>query len=203
MKKVEQDYKTYTLGEMQRRRPRFMLIDPPWMYKATSGVSEMSVNRSTPFAYWGKDNRAELLAIITALPDSVDALFIWTTNPMLEAAMRAVFELKHFRFRSLLTWEKLTANGNQAKVAAHYFMNCTEFLLFVVRKKPSTKIPTLALSTHYASQRRGRTQKPKELERQIVEKIGGKWDYLFSGPDVSLFEGLDINCVDIAHDDVS
>lgn len=175
---------------------RFVFVDPPWNYGMQGSKLQDATAGATAYEYWGTDNSSEVASVLRSLPSSVDGVFIWTTNPMLEATLRAVFDSSVFRFRSLLTWEKTTVNDKQASVMAHYFLNCTEFLVFVVRKKLNDKINRVGIPTHFSAVRGNRTVKPHDIEVQIVNKLGGKWAYLFSGMDVEAFNGMDIDLVD-------
>lgn len=178
---------------------RFVFIDPPWNYGMQGSKLQDATANATKYEYWGADNSSEVGAVLRSLPPSVDGVFIWTTNPMLESTLRAVFSDGTFKFRSLLTWEKTTVNDKQASVMAHYFLNCTEFLVFVVRKKLNEKINRIGIPTHFSAVRGNRTVKPHDVEVQIAEKLGGSWAYLFSGPDTGAFDGVDIDLVDTCH----
>ena len=194
MRKLKIDYVSYLKSNPDFR---FCIIDPPWCYNQKNSKLQTNTANATNYEYWGKNNRKEVLGILDLMPPSVDALFIWTTNPMLEATMLGIHESKNFRFRSLLTWEKKTVHGKQAKVMAHYFLNCTEFLVFVIRKKPNKPINRLKMPTHFSYTKGERTTKPKELETQLINKLGDKWAYIFSGPFTDEFGGCDIDLVDV------
>jgi N6-adenosine-specific RNA methylase IME4 len=196
MIKLEMCFREYLANPEVSRGTNYMFIDPPWHYGMENSKLQINTANATKYAYWTKNNEQEVLNLLNSLPNSVDAIFIWTTNPMLEPTMRALFNSKNFHFRSLLTWEKTTVNGKQAKVMAHYFQNCTEFMVFAVRNKLNSPINRLMMPTHFSEMRGARTVKPKVIEKEIIEKMGGKWAYLFSGPFIQEFEGLDITCID-------
>ena len=112
--------------------------------------------------------------------------------------------LKHnhndYVYRTCITWVKTTrVSGGYFYGLGSYFRGCTEHLLLFSHK--DAKPLRLSLRNLIIATSSKRTEKPKQEEIRILnacrKKNYTKFSYIFSGPNVNVFEDLDIDVVDI------
>jgi N6-adenosine-specific RNA methylase IME4 len=207
IRRVGQDYLQYL--DANAHRLDYVMIDPPWDYGAQADAYTFNPDKIdvTEFAKWGKDNETELARVLMRLDrEKTRAVAVWTTIPMIKHVFAAAVSNGHpFRYRSLLTWEKLHPNGTPAHVVAYYFMNTTEHLviLFNEGRVGDLTIPRTNIKTcrhHRRFTENHTTRKPKELESDLMNQWSGQWAYLFSGPHVNelqLMNGTKLDAVDL------
>lgn len=176
----------------------YVMIDPPWNYGMAKSKLQINCENVTNYSYWGKNNEQELVMALDRM-EGVKAVAIWTTLPMLNATILAANESEYFKFRSMITWVKRHKSGKAAPVMAHYFLNTTEYLVILVNKKLTSKIPRTKIRTNCEALRGDRTVKPKCLESELMNSWPGNWSYIFSGPfvdDLNLNDDVHLTAID-------
>ena len=84
-----------------------------------------------------------------------------------------------FEYKTLCTWVKLTKNGKLFYGTGHHFRGATEHL--IVLRRPKLKALRTNLRNIHIEKAGLRTVKPISFEKEIIDNIGGKWAYIFSG----------------------
>lgn len=200
MKRINKYYLVYL---HQAQNLDNVIIDPPWYYNQKhprSGRAQLKYN------LW-EDNIACIEKLFLACcVAGVRNILLWVTNPVISEVFEGVRlanlylvdnNMPTWLYRTMVTWEKLTTKGNLMYGTGHYFRSCTEHVLVFNLK--GTQALRTNIRNLIVAENKPLTEKPHSWERQVIEKIGGKWAYLFSGPNVTPFRGLDVDCVDICH----
>jgi N6-adenosine-specific RNA methylase IME4 len=205
IRRIGQDYLAYLRANAHRLD--YVLIDPPWHYGAQSDAYTFNPDKIdvTEFVKWGENNEQELVRVLENLdPTATRAVCVWATIPMIKHVFGAAYDQRHpFRYRSMITWEKLTSRGNPAHVVAYYFMNTTEHLVVLFNESKPAPIPRTNIKTcrrHRRVTTNHTTRKPKDLEANLIDAWPGRWAYLFSGPyvdQIDLSNGTRLDAVDI------
>lgn len=165
----------------------YAIIDPPWCYNQPT--LKPTKKNQLCFTIWDSNNR--LLDLINQL--EVDYIFLWVTNPLLFDIFKLIEKQKTFKYKALLTWGKLSKNGDFLYGTGYTFRNCTEHLMCLSRN--GTKALRLNIRNIHISKQGKRTAKPHEKEIEIVDilsKRGLKGIYLFSGGPLSFIDTVDI-----------
>jgi len=186
MKAYNCDYRIY-ISNMSSKD--CIIIDPPWSYD-----DKKMLKTQLNYDLW-VNNDKELDFIFKNI--KTDHLLMWTTNSFL----LNVLKCNHYDFiyKTLVTWVKVYKSGKIGYGLGNTFRNCTEQLVIFTRKK----IKPLWLSdrTVIMFEPTQRTEKPKEFEVSIINKLKDKgmkeFAYIFSGPSINHWGDLNIDLIDI------
>ncbi len=184
MKQIHADYKDFLKEEVIYD---YAIVDPPWSYddiRPKLKINQLSYN------LWDNTD-------LNLIFDKINAkyLFIWVTNSMIENVFNSDF--KTYKYKTLVTWSKLTTKGNLFYGLGNHFRNNTEHLMLFTNKKVK---PLRSSKRNLIVEACGkRTQKPKTFESALISEFENKGMsglYLFSG-DCIMFNDFNIDCVDI------
>lgn len=192
MKRISKDWRRYLA---HCRKVEHVMADPPWLY---DDQPPRVVRQQLAYDLWTSNDEGLRHLFTRADAIGANTLFLWATNPLLEeiALVRSRHGLIYpWPYVTTITWGKQTSKGNRFYGNGNHFRGATEHLL-VYRRRGLPPLRT-NLRNHFDAKAGKRTEKPKHEERRIIERIGGKWAYLFSGPNVEPFAGLDVDCVDV------
>jgi N6-adenosine-specific RNA methylase IME4 len=142
--------------------------DPPWAYDDKQVAGE----RGAGFHYqtMRPDEIAELPVGKLAADDC--ALFLWTTCPQLDVALR-VMAAWGFTYKTVaFVWEKRTTNGKLHWGMGSYTRANAELVLLGVRGRPKRE----SAGVHQIVQAKVRehSQKPDEVYQAIEELMAGR-----------------------------
>lgn len=151
-----------------------VLADPPWQYndKLSARVKRGAARHYDVMPL--DDIRA---LPVRCLAEENAHLYLCTTNPFLSAAF-SVMEAWGFKYKTTLTWVKVTRAGQPRIGMGHYFRGCTEPILFGVRGK----LPLLArnLPNVFMAERTSHSTKPDELYNLVQSASPGPRVELFA-----------------------
>lgn len=177
----KQDFKQYL---EKQGKYSYAIIDPPW--HLNSQPPGLFKNQLT-YTLW---NNADLHLLLSKL--DVDFVFLWVINSMVPEVFKAM-ENTDFKYKTCATWIKTTTTGKLAYGLGNTFRNCTEQLFVLVRGKQ--KALNLNLRNAYISRSAKRTIKPKEFEKELVNRLATKQKvgiYIFSGGPLDFIDSVDI-----------
>lgn len=184
MQKHKIDYKEY-VGYMDHKY--YSIIDPPWDFND----KPPKVDGQVSYSRWN-DNHECMKWVFENIKS--DILFIWIPVSLEDVPHKAV--CNKFKYRTRLTWRKLTKHGKEHYGLGHWFRNSTESLMVFAKDVKAIKSPLRNIFSASASDER--TEKPKEAEVEIIRSLGiaATGAYLFSGPNVESFNEFKLDCVD-------
>lgn len=134
-----------------------IVIDPPWAF-ASNSVAKPGRNARR---HYPTMTDKELRALpIPAAKDAV--MFLWTTSPMLERAIRLI-PYWGFEYKSCLIWDK------QMVGTGHWVRNRHELVLICRRGRFPCPRPAPFSTSIIESKRREHSRKPDELQDRIDE----------------------------------
>lgn len=188
MRKINKDYNEF-LNESKSLGVRYdyTIIDPPWKY---NDIPSNLKNQQLSYELWQMNDLSHIFEKL-----ETDYLFIWVTNSMLIDVFRSNFH--SYKYKTMITWSKLTSKGNLFYGLGHHFRNNTEHLMYFTNK--NVKPLKSSLRNFFQEPSGKRTIKPKNFEKTLIEEFQRKSKkglYIFSGP-CDVFDGYDIDCVDI------
>lgn len=154
--------------------------DPPWLYRDKARAGE----RGASFKYSVMDLEAIKALPVSgiAAPDSL--LFLWSTMPMLPAALEVV-EAWGFKYKTVaFVWVKTTVSGRLFWGMGNWTRANAELILLGIRGRPKR----LSAGVHQVlmTERRAHSQKPDEARERIVSLCGDV-------PRIELFARTKIN----------
>lgn len=145
-----------------------IVIDPPWFYKLRK--DDVSHRNRIPYEPMRIE---EILALpIKDLADPQGCvLWLWFTNNHMIEASQCLQEWG-FTLKTLLTWEKVTKDGNPHIGTGHWLRNCTEHCALATKGKVKAFAGNTLTnnSTILHARRREHSRKPEEFF-QLVEKL--------------------------------
>jgi len=150
-----------------------IVIDPPWRYELR--VDDNSHRGKIPYSSMSFDEVRDLPIAQLADPAGC-VMFLWfTNNHMIEASK--LIEAWGFTHKGILTWEKISKNGNTRLGIGHWLRNSTEHCAI------ATKGKVLSFASHSAiarrtpnllkAERREHSRKPDEFYRLVEEVCQG------------------------------
>lgn len=150
-----------------------IVIDPPWRYELRITDSSHRNKISYPSM---KFEEIRDLPIAQLADRNGCVMFLWfTNNHMIEASK--LIEAWGFTHKGILTWEKVSKNGNTRLGVGHWLRNSTEHCAI------ATKGKVLSFASHSAiarktpnlikAQRREHSRKPDEFYRLVEEVCTG------------------------------
>jgi len=118
-----------------------VVADPPWTYTFETRKTEVAGTgwRGAPQNHYSTmkfDDIAAMPIGDIAAPDAT--LWLWVVNPMLAKGIELVTRWG-FQYRSLLTWAKVTKDGNPAIGMGYWMRGSTEHLMLATRGKVQPK----------------------------------------------------------------
>jgi hypothetical protein len=190
MRTIKNDWRAYLATA---RNKDHLLADPPWRYNDRSPKSRAA----TKYRIWPSNDGGLRYLFQRADTLGLQSVFLWATCPLLEeiSLIRARHGLTYpWPYVTTITWGKLTKHGKRFYGQGHHFRGATEHLL-LFRRQGAPALRT-NLRNYFEAEALKRTEKPHHEERRIIDAVGGRWIYLFSGPNVGEFEGVNIDLVD-------
>jgi len=142
-------------------------MDPPWTYSDKQQAGE----RGAGFHYktMTADDIAALPVGKLAAPDC--ALFLWTTCPQIDVALR-VMAAYGFKYKTVgFVWEKRTTNGKLHWGMGSYTRANAELVLLGVRGSP--KRASAGVHQIVQAKVREHSRKPDEVYREIEDLMAG------------------------------
>lgn len=159
---------------------RTIVVDPPWRYKRTAGLTTKGHRPSTAQAHYSTMSNEQIAALpIEELAAEQAHLYLWVTVPRLfgehdrqELPPIAFLKQWGFEWKQMLTWVKTGQMG-----MGWYFRNHAEHVLFGIRG--SLPVATRDLSNVVVAPRRRHSEKPGAMY-DLIERVS-------PGPYVELF----------------
>lgn len=170
-------------------------IDVPWKYENWSKKGEWK-NASRHYECMSIEEIAALHVGHYAAPDC--ALFMWVTDPFLDAAF-GIMRGWGFRYTTVaFTWAKLTRRGNPWHMGAGYWTRANpEMVLMGTIGEPKRK--SRAVRQLVVAPLREHSRKPDEVKERIEALVDGPYLELFArsrrrgwtswGKEVDKFDG--------------
>ena len=179
----------------------YMIIDPPWNF------DDKSPKAINPLKYdlW-RDNEYGIKKIFKLAKASY--LFIWVPNSLLDVLLSLSVELRKYKYKTLITWVKLTSGGKYHYGLGHWLRNSTEQLVVFSKEIGSYKSRAIRLTMRnvYHGVIRPKTGKPRDLELSIIEQLSDRGyntgAYVFSGTEkMDCFSKYEIDLIDMEFTD--
>ena len=143
--------------EKNKKKYRTVVIDPPWPVEciSASAAKRMQYGKKLTMPYSTMTLQQIREFPINDFADKQCALFMWTTQGFLPAALDIVVKKWGFKFSKLLTWDK-TVGINWLG-----FMTNCEFIIFAYRGKyPINVKPHGSIYTLFRARRTRHSEKP-------------------------------------------
>lgn len=141
-----------------------LLADCPWKYSNLKTGGNHISGASQKYPTMSLEEICNLDISKIAEPDSI--LFLWITNPLLFSHAPKVLDAWDYKFRSIITWEKLGRLG-----MGFWLRNNTEQL--IVATKGNIKPFRMSDKNIISVKRLGHSEKPEEF-RKLIDKISDK-----------------------------
>lgn len=112
---------------------------------------------------------------------------------MLSEVFDIINKNKNFKYKTILTWVKLSNKGNLLYGMGYTLKNCSEQML--VLSRPKAKPLRLVIKNVVIDKIYKRTLKPKSKEKEIVGALTSKGMngiYIFSGGELDFIDTVDI-----------
>lgn len=164
--------------ELEGRRFRTILADPPWRFQNRTGKMAPEHKRLSRYGTMDLD---EIKALpVSQVLDDPAHLYLWVPNALLAEGIE-VMNAWGFTYKTNLIWHKVRKDGgSDGRGVGFYFRNVTEVVLFGVRGKGArTLAPGRRQVNLLASRKREHSRKPDELY-DIIEACS-------PGPRLELF----------------
>ena len=190
IKKINLDYKEY----LKNDNSDCLILDPPWNFDNKSP----KITATTQFTKW-QDDKKDLEEIFKLSNSQI--IFCWTPASYIPIFFE--IDLHGYKYKTILSWVKLTKNKDIFKGMGFWFKNSCEYLLMFTKNgaKPlHSNIDTIIFEEVTKS---SQTQKPKKFESRLLNNLYDsnykKITYIFSGIFVNydIPPGLELNLVDI------
>jgi N6-adenosine-specific RNA methylase IME4 len=145
-----------------------LIIDPPWQYELR--VTDTSHRNRIPYQSM---TLSEIQGLVIPADPNGCVLFLWfTNNHMIEAAK--LIEHWGFTHKGILTWEKISKNGETRLGVGHWLRNCTEHCAIAtigkVKAFSSTSQIAKCTPNIIKAERREHSRKPEEFYN-LVEQL--------------------------------
>lgn len=187
MKYYQMDYIKYI--ESMREKD-YAFIDPPWSYND----KHPKLDNQLDYTLWN-NNCKEMIEIFSKIKCKI--IYLWTTNIMIEEVFYAKKYFTNWKFKALITWIKSSKKGD-AWLMGNNYRNCTEQCLLFTKNIKPLRVQERNIIREPL---RKRTEKPRNWEINTIKNLEQrgytKGCYIFSGPNVSMFDKFDIDCIDI------
>ncbi len=143
-----------------------VLADPPWRFLNRTGKVAPEHRR---LSRYDTLDAAEIAALpVGDVAADPSHCYLWVPNALLADGL-LVLERWGFRYKSMLVWHKVRADGgSDGRGVGFYFRNVTEPVLFGVRGSLRTLDPGRRQVNLLATRKREHSRKPEELY-DIVE----------------------------------
>jgi N6-adenosine-specific RNA methylase IME4 len=164
--------------ELEGRRFRTILADPPWRFQNRTGKMAPEHKRLSRYGTMDLDE-IKALPVSQVLEDPAH-LYLWVPNALLAEGID-VMSAWGFTYKTNLIWHKVRKDGgSDGRGVGFYFRNVTEVVLFGVRgKRARTLSPGRRQVNLLATRKREHSRKPDELY-DIIEACS-------PGPRLELF----------------
>lgn len=148
--------------ELEGRRFRTILADPPWRFQNRTGKVAPEHRRLSRYGTMDLSDIKALPVEAVALPTA--HLYLWVPNALLPAGLE-VMRAWGFEYKSNLVWHKVRLDGgSDGRGVGFYFRNVTELLLFGVRGKSArTEAPGRRQVNLLSARKREHSRKPDEF----------------------------------------
>lgn len=190
MRKFKTDWKEYLKIHSDMD---YLIADPPWNFddKPPRAINQLK------YSLW-KNNITGIKSLF-ALSEA-QYLFVWIPNSLLDVLLALSMVSKKYKFKTLVTWVKMTNGGKYHYGLGHWMRNSTEQLVVFAKKK--AKPIKLSMRNVHHDQTRPKTGKPRSLELGIIEQLAERGytsgAYIFSGTDkIGGFKKYNIDLVDV------
>ena len=149
------------LSEVDGRKFRTVLADPPWRFINRTGKVAPEHHRLGRYTTLTTHEICELP--IGAISENTAHLYLWVPNALLPDGLR-VMESWGFTYKSNIVWHKIRKDGGpDGRGVGFYFRNVTEILLFGVRgPNARTEAAGRRQVNFMATRKREHSRKPDE-----------------------------------------
>ena len=155
-----------------------ILADPPWQFKGRQG--RLSPEFSGCFRYPTMPLEEIKELPVNQLSAKNAHLYLWIPCSMLPDGL-AVIEAWGFRYKSIITWEKIRQDGlPSGQTYGHYFRNTAEFLLFGVKGRLNCVRPSGGICNVVRAQPQAHSRKPDVFHDIIQTASPGPYIELFA-----------------------
>lgn len=194
MNRLKMDWKEYLKDHKQ---VDYLIVDPPWNFddKPPRAVNQLK------YDLW-KNNVVGIKNLFRL--SEAQYLFVWIPNSLLDVLLALSITSKKYKFKTLITWVKMTKGGKYHYGLGHWLRNATEQLVVFAKEVGSKKAKPIKFNTRnvHHGQTRPKTGKPRKLELEIIEQLSAKGytagAYIFSGVDeTGCFKRYDIDLIDV------
>jgi N6-adenosine-specific RNA methylase IME4 len=155
------------IQQLDGKKFRTILADPPWQFQNRTGKVAPEHRRLSRYQTMSLDDICALP--VESCAEETAHLYLWVPNALLPAGLQ-VMQAWGFEYKSNLVWHKVRKDGgSDGRGVGFYFRNVTELVLFGVRgKNARTLAPGRRQVNLLATQKREHSRKPDELY-DIVE----------------------------------
>lgn len=164
------------------KKYNIIYADPPWKFnngirssKKIDGKYQYYTPETTVGAgrYASVMTTSEIMALPVAdIAQNDCALFLWTTDSHLPAALR-VIEAWGFTYRTVgFVWNKKEKSGKQVCYMGKWTMKGSEICLIGAKGKANSLIVDRTVRQLVEAQRGIHSQKPDEVRKRIVQMFG-------------------------------
>ena len=154
------------LTDLEWKRFRTILIDPPWRFQNRTGKMAPEHRRLHRYETLSFEEIARLP--IATVAEETCPLYLWTPNALLPNALQ-IMEAWGFQYKTNLIWYKTRKdNGPDGRGVGFYFRNVTEILLFGIKGSMRTLPPGRRQVNLVAQRKEEHSRKPMEFY-EIIE----------------------------------
>ncbi len=165
-------------SEMDGRKFKTVLADPPWQFVNRTG--KMAPEHKRLNRYQTLRTREICEIPIELACDDPAHLYLWVPNALLPEGLE-VMKAWGFTYKSNIVWHKVRKDGGpDGRGVGFYFRNTTELVLFGVRGKMRTLQPGRRQVNIIRSMKREHSRKPDELYDVIEACSPGPYLELFA-----------------------
>lgn len=166
------------LRQVDGRRFRTVLADPPWRFMNRTGKIAPEHHRLSRYGTMSVEQIADLP--ISEIVEPTAHLYLWVPNALLAEGL-TVMRAWGFTYKSNIVWHKLRKDGgSDGRGVGFYFRNVTELILFGTRgKNARTLAPGRRQVNYIGTRKREHSRKPDE-QYDVIESCS-------PGPYLELF----------------
>lgn len=166
------------LSQIQDRRFKTILADPPWQFLNRTG--KMAPEHKRLNRYTTMTTR-EICNIPVALAcDEPAHLYLWVPNALLPEGIQ-VMQAWGFNYKTNIVWHKVRKDGGpDGRGVGFYFRNTTELVLFGIRGRMRTLAPGRRQVNIIRSMKQEHSRKPEDLYNIIERCSPGPFLELFA-----------------------
>jgi len=155
------------------KKYQIIYADPPWKYK--QGKSMGTSFQGAADRHYPCMNYKDICKLpVKEIVDQDCMLFLWTTFPMLQEAMK-VIEAWGFQYKTIaFNWLKKNKDGSPFFGIGYYTKSNGEICLLATRGHPHRFVEDNSISQVVITQKLRHSQKPAIIREKIVQLLGDR-----------------------------